>query len=600
MKVEIMYYDRKFNNKPTGYEVADVQKNLKKTTIEISELATALSQGATFKPALLNGTKSADWIQQQIFALDFDHNTTIDEQINKCAELKIFPCFGYTSFSHSEQEHHFRLVFCTDTVITDVEKRTKLQLALINTFDKSDIVTKDCTRLFFGGQNLIPFDFENRINADDIIDKYYKESVSPKVATPAHPSLNLDEGAIKPKTIKATVITDDMEQKIEAIKNLNVDVMKNLLPNNSPVIFNSDNDIYNYIKSIDLSEYLGIYGKVNCILPEHDDNSPSACIWTTKDGTPIYKCFGCDKAYTIIGITEKLSGCKRSEAIEFIKKVYSVELIQSDWALKQKQLMIDSANYLDTEDFAISNPELAKLIRTRKTHIQAILIHFTQYVNENMQIDGKPFFFASYPTLMKVCGINPNKPSNLAQTLVLFALLNMVIKLQISDIPEKELNEAKHIAAKYGLKKLTGFYQFEEYGTNILENSETIAKVLKANNITLKGLSREYILRTFGTELANKCFPQYIHENSLGTTEKSDNATIKLSVKALETIEAQGYILEKDIKQKGLTEIQWKKSIQEILNTYGLIKVKASKDNKIKYNISDDISYQSSIIVKSI
>ena len=200
---------------------------------------------------------------------------------------------------------------------------------------------------------------------------------------------------------------------------------------------------------------------------------------------------------------------------------------------------------------------------------------------------------------MKVCGINPNKRESLAQTLVLFALLNMVIKLQISDIPEKELNEAKHIAAKYGFKKLTGFYQFEEYGTNILENSETIAKVLKANNITLKGLSREYILRTFGTELANKCYPQYIHENSLGTTEKSDNATIELSVKALETIEAQGYILEKDIKQKGLTEIQWKKSIQEILNTYGLIKVKASKDNKIKYNIPDDIHYLTTVIVKA-
>ncbi len=36
---------------------------------------------------------------------------------------------------------------------------------------------------------------------------------------------------------------------------------------------------------------------------------------------------------------------------------------------------------------------------------------------------------------------------------------------------------------------------FEEYGVNLLENSEKIAKILKENNFTLKGLSREYAIR---------------------------------------------------------------------------------------------------------
>ncbi len=621
-----MYMNKHFTNKPKGYEVADVQKNLTQTEITIEQLADGLSHGATFKPALLNGTHSSDWISQQLFALDFDHDTTIDEQIAKCSQLNIYPCFGYTSFSHSEQEHHFRLVFCTDKVITDVETRNKLQNTLISIFDKSDNVTKDCTRIFFGGRTLICNDFDRRINGCQIIDTYYEEPLqkSAKVTNSKTCKKKLNYNSNSTISIQND---DNMALKVEAIKSLNVGVMRCLLgkalevstnkegnisssisvPFQYDLTFKCEKDIYTYINSIDLSEYLGIYGYVQCILPEHIDHEPSAHIYKTNDGTQVYKCFGCNKARTIIGITEELAGCKRSEAIEFIKSVYGIKLVESDWTVKQKKLMIDSANYLDTEDFKISNPELAKLIRTRKTDIQAILIHFTQYVNEDMQIDGKPFFFASYKTLMKVCGIREDNRKKLASTLVLFSLLNMVIKLQVTDIPEKELNEAKHIAALYHQKKLTGFYSFEEYGINSLKDSENIAKTLKANNITLKGLGREYILRTFGVDLANKCYPQYRFENSQGTSKKSDERTSQIVECLFYCIEQKGYATEKDIvyllgdKYKyQSTEIQIKKSLQEILNGYGLVRVKASKTNKLQYGIQDDtLSYQTYIICKS-
>lgn len=610
MKVKIMYYNKQFENKPKGYENAEVQKKLKQTEIEIEELAKGLSNGATFKPALLNGTKSSDWISQQIFALDFDHDTTIDEQINRCKYLNILPVFGYTSFSHSDKEHHFRLVFCSDTIIENIETRNRLQKTLIRIFDKSDKVTFDCTRLFYGGKHLISFDYNNRINADKIIDTYYIEEQTNK-------SIKTTNATIK-QPIKTNIYDNNHIMKIEAIKTLKVDIMQSLLKVYSdkkdnipssisvPFQFKSQSELYNHINSIDLQEYLGIYGYVNCILPEHEDHSPSAHIYTTDDGTQIYKCLGCGKAYTIIGITEKLAHCKRSNAIEFIKKVYNLELVESDWTKRWKQNMIDSANYLDTEEFKESNPELAKLIRTRKAHIQKILLHLTQYVNEDMQIDNKPFFFASYNTLMEVCGINKDNPKKLSQTLALFSLLNLIIKLQIEDIPEKQLNKAKHIAALHNQKKLTGFYSFEEYGVNLLEPSEEIAKALKANNFTLKGISREYILRTFGTELADKVYPQYKHENAQGTTKQSDERTSQIVECLFYCIEQKGYATEKDVvyllsnKYKyQTTEIQLKKSLQEILISYDLAKVKASKVNKAKYNLPNDISYQTSVICKN-
>ncbi|WP_457941933.1 hypothetical protein [Caproiciproducens sp. LBM24188] len=622
MNIKCMYYSKQFQNKPKGYEVAEVQKNLSQTEITIEQLADGLSHGATFKPALLNGTHSADWISQKLFALDFDHDTTIQEQLEKCSQLNIYPCFGYTSFSHTEQEHHFRLVFCTDKVITDVETRNKLQNTLISIFDKSDNVTKDCTRIFFGGRTLICNDFDRRINGYQIIDRYYEESLQKptKVSNSKTCKKKLDYNSNK-SILKQN--DDNMALKVEAIKSLNVGAMRAILESNTDKkdnipysisitfqlhdnqkVFKSQKELYDFINSIDLSEYLGIYGYVKCILPEHDDHEPSAHIYETDSGTQVYKCFGCNKAYTIIGITEKLAGCKRSEAIEFIKSVYNLQLVQSDWVKQQQQIMIDSANYLDTEEFKTEFPVLSTLIRTRKLHIQKMLMHFTQYVSDDLRVDNKPLFYSNYQTLMEICEIKDK--TRMAQSLTLFALLNMIEKLPVESIPEKELTKAKHIAAKYGHKKLTNFYSFEEYGVNSLANSEEIAKTLKANNYSLKGLSREYILRTFGVDLANKCFPQYKYENAKGTTKESDKRTSQIVECLFYCIEQKGYATEKDVvyllgdKYKyQTTEIQIKKSLQEILVSYGLVRVKASKDNKLKYSISDDVSYQTYVICKN-
>jgi hypothetical protein len=154
---------------------------------------------------------------------------------------------------------------------------------------------------------------------------------------------------------------------------------------------------------------------------------------------------------------------------------------------------------------------------------------------------------------------------------------------------------------------LTNFYSVEEYGVNLLEPSEEIAKTLIANNMTFKGLCREYVLRTFGTELADKIFPQYKFENKQGTSQKSDECTLQIEKCLFYCIEQKGYATEKDIvhlmgdKYKyQTTEIQIKKSLQEILMTYNLVRVKASKANKAQYNIDDDISYQSYIICRKL
>ncbi|WP_066053010.1 hypothetical protein [Anaerotignum propionicum] len=406
-KVKCMYYGKRYESKPQGYEIASVQKNLTKTEISIEDLAQGLSHGATFKPAYLNGKKTTDWIQQQLFALDFDEGTTIQEELIRCKELNISPCFGYTSFSYTPEHEKFRLVFCADRVITDIETRDKIQSSLMEAFKHCDIKCKDGSRLFFGGRMLIYEDYSATINTDEIISKHYVEEIkSAKVKK----ALIANSGKVD-KVKKECNIVNKSGENIQAIMDRNADKLRvilgmgdlgvgnNKISSLSPTIktpltiFKCQNDLYSYINSIDLAEYLGVSNEMfNCILPSHEDDSPSAHIYISDNGTPLYKCFGCDKVRTIIGITEELAHCRRSEAIEFIKAVYGLELVESDWTRQQKQLMIDSANYLDTEEFKEEFPELSKLIRTRKHHIQKLLMHFTQYVNEDLQVDGKPLF----------------------------------------------------------------------------------------------------------------------------------------------------------------------------------------------------------------
>lgn len=114
-----------------------------------------MASGCTFKPAYLNGTKSIDFISQELFGLDFDKNTTIEIELNRCKELNIMPVFAYTTFSHKPEHHKFRLIFRNKDIVCDIEKRNKLQRSLMAAFKNCDEACKDGSRMFFGGRSLI-------------------------------------------------------------------------------------------------------------------------------------------------------------------------------------------------------------------------------------------------------------------------------------------------------------------------------------------------------------------------------------------------------------------------------------------------------------
>jgi len=605
MLVKCMVDKKTFSKKPNGDESKGIQFRLTQTEIEIEELANLLSNGATFKPALLKGRKSIDWISQQIFALDFDKDTTIEKELNNCRDLNILPVFGYKTFSYTQYKEKFRLVFCSNIVITNVDIRNKFQKLLIELFPNSDSVTFDPTRLFFGGKELINCDYNNRININNIMVKYkdkldniINKSDSSSVSLINTNTINSFSISMrKPQTPSPSRVLEDFSH-INAIKNLDYILMKNLLQiNGDKIICTNKQEVYDYINGIDLCEFTNIHSMVNCILPNHQDDTPSAHIYTTDSGTQIYKCFGCDAKYTIISLVEKLAKCKRIKAIEFIKKIYNIELQQTEWQKQQLEILDTNIELLLSEEFKEIYPQLHSLIRTRKNNIIALNNFAKMNIkDEDFCVEENPLFFASLTKIMDVFGSKDRTKTS--QSITLFALLSLLNKIPHDNLPEEIHNKAKHIAAKYNLTKLVNFYSIEQYGVNSLEESNKIAKILKDNNISLRGISREYLLRTFGIDLTNKIYPQYIYENKLGTSEQSNEETNKIANYILETIEKNGYILEKELKVNNITELQWKRSIQEILDGYGLIKITANKEIKLKYNINVAERSYPKIIVK--
>ncbi len=590
-KIKCMLDKTQYNSKPSGFETGLIQKKLVPTEISLEDLAKYLSMGATFKPALLNGTKNVDWISQQIFALDFDEGTSIQEELDRCKQLDICPAFGYTSFSHTEATHKFRLVFATDKVITDINVRNTIQKLLINIFPTSDSVTFEPSRLFYGGKNLIGGDYDYRINADKFLEKYKDSSENFSFLTTNKKDTSNISCIIS--SVKAQIF-----ERVEYIKTLNVDKLKeSLKTTNDKIICINKQQVYDAIYHINLEEFIGISGMVNCILPSHPDNDPSAHIYITDSGTPIYKCFGCGEKHTIISLVERLAQCKRLKAIEFIKSVYNIELQQSEWQKEQLEIFDINIELLLSDEFQELYPALNSLIKTRKANL--IALHSFIKINlldETYTVNDLPVFFASLNKLLEVFSTMDKK--KVSQSLTLFSLLNLIRKVPHKELPSDLSHNAKTIANKYDFNKLTNFYSISDYGEQSLKESNEIAENLKSNNITLCGLSREYVLRTFGEKKANEIFPQYTYHNKRGTSKKSDDITEIIASAILKEIEEKGYVLEKEIKVSYQAELQWKRSIQEILNKNGLVKITADKSLKEKYNINVPQKSYPKIIIK--
>lgn len=392
----------------------------------------------------------------------------------------------------------------------------------------------------------------------------------------------------------------DLSDNISHLRMESIEQLQAVI-NPEHVILSTYEEVYEYLKKQDLQLFLGLPRVFNCIF--HEDNNPSANIYQDyKTGYYWYKCFSesCGVVKDIISITENLLNCNTPYALNFLRRVYKIDFVETEWQ-KQKKEVLDCniVLLLDIERFKNIAPETYSRIRYYIPDL-IVIMNFARnkiYTENFTDSKGLPLFYASLGYLQELCGCHSRKRINKIITLLTY--LGLINKLDESEIPEFLFKESKYKAVLKKQRKIISYFSFPSYCDEILTSVENKAKKFKLNGLSMKGLSREMILRTLGEEEANRMYPQL---KGRPLTQKSEEFAFEVEKVLSELIILQGYATETQITDcfkgsKDVNRTRLKRVISEIMEKYDFVKVKMNK--KLKESLSIEGTGYPFIIIES-
>lgn len=127
-------------------------------------------KGYVWKSSLLQGgAKNENFKEAHVISLDFDDGLTIEEFHARAKDLGLEPTFIYQTFSHTEENHRFRVIWRLNEVITMPQLKNALQLMIMEVFPECDPSCKDLSRLWIGGKKVTYYNELNTLNLDNLL-----------------------------------------------------------------------------------------------------------------------------------------------------------------------------------------------------------------------------------------------------------------------------------------------------------------------------------------------------------------------------------------------------------------------------------------------
>ena len=187
--ITTMFDNVSFKSKPKANDVTRIRNRTVANGSEnytLEEIKNNLICGHTCIPAGIKSKKQ--WIDgesnYQMFLLDFDNSimedaidettgkkvkkkkdltvnderhVTFEQVLEYCKEKSLIPTFAYSTFSHSEQQHKFRLVYILDEPVHCLEEILGVYKTFKDIFQDYHIDTSatDIARLYYGGKEII-------------------------------------------------------------------------------------------------------------------------------------------------------------------------------------------------------------------------------------------------------------------------------------------------------------------------------------------------------------------------------------------------------------------------------------------------------------
>ena len=179
MNITVSLDNQSYKRKPAKLDIAKISDRIAACpcSYDIQELACKIGgEGHTFCPAVFReGKRKADnFVEMQLFALDFDGGAAFGEIQNQAARYHLPIAFAYSTFSSTRKLAKFRVVFLNDVPVTDKHAAEIMIRMLLRIFNQADQSCADVSRMFFGGKGLIGHAGREAINIVGLMESFQR------------------------------------------------------------------------------------------------------------------------------------------------------------------------------------------------------------------------------------------------------------------------------------------------------------------------------------------------------------------------------------------------------------------------------------------
>jgi hypothetical protein len=538
------------------------------------------------------GASMRHWNKQQAFAIDFDNDGevyfSIERALAQCAAGKVQPAFAYTTDSHKDDHHKFRLVFIMDEVIDNIERHRDVVNSLFNLFLVNDecIVDTKCSdpcRLFYPGKAIVHKNYSALVNTKHLIESYngiastVKRSKTGRIKrTAVNESVRFESpgmiGLIKARRIeeiRQIIVNKLCAAETRVFAGLEDSRLKGKQVSNiyytldtcfpfsqrpaKPVTIRHPDDYYAIIRKFPLDLLLGIpkYENVSCILPTHSDNKPSARIELTVDDDYVYHCYGCDSFLDLFNVLERLTGWSHLQAKSFMNELLHVRF-ETEWQMEKKQEITEYQDFIWSDQFSLKYPWLQK----RLSHANAlgtlnIVLQMARlYIyDRKVTSNEKPLFYMALSLMAKKAkdfGQKSMVKTTLHKKIKLLTKLGLIEIIKEDDLPVKFRRTLQARKAEREQHYRINCFAIPEFTMALLDKAEAELRNMEKDGMRRKYYCREAELRTNGSEAANG---QYVQDENRVRSNKVEEFYTKYK-KITTKLVVKGWTTEKEILAK--------------------------------------------------
>ncbi|WP_440863926.1 hypothetical protein [Staphylococcus shinii] len=582
---------KEFTSKPLDSQtLSNLHKRICKTVEEIApkELAESLANGQTMVLGVMKNQvrKKVNLNYQEVIALDFDDNTTIEE-IKNTDFIKDNASFIYTTFSHTEGHHKFRVVFFLEDKLTNNEQVLAVYNKLFEMFPTADISCKDSSRFFFGGKSYMEINFNNKFDVNTIVELPESTPVQE-----VHEQLELAVDNTKAEDV-------NIKPTWWLIRHGHDDLVKARLSKYKATTHHQATAM-EYVKSLNMGEVLDLPTERNFNDLFTEDANPSANVYKLEDSEVwLYTRHSSDESKRFTGsLIQVVQKLKKTHFIGAL--MYLIEVMDIDFkATKEIQRLINEIEIysalLLSSDLKKTYPHVAKIFKDGRTNYASDVVQILQIAKNNVvEVDGEIRMISqlSVRELAERIHGTDKKKNRVSKVLNLMSTTDWIDKLSAEDLPEAIKTKLVEYQEANNRKYRKNVIEFKYLGSDFFGTLNNKCEVMLDKGFTAKAtLTKEGLQNTFNETEANKVFNQ---DTDRKVSKLSNDVETEAVHFIMEMITTNGYVEEKAVIEhlsnfigKSLSDYKFKQLRSKITEGYGLERVRLNKTLKKEFAVSD-------------